>query len=115
MRRELHRWGQGNQVVFDPAKETCCILSQTDPEGENLRLLGVPFDTKLLMADCVHECVHEAGWRLKSILRTRRFHTDSELIHHFKSHVLSFLEYRTAALYHASSTILQQLDGILRG
>ena len=47
--RALHRWGQGNQVIFDAGKEQLSIISLTDPEGESLRLLGVVFDPKLQM------------------------------------------------------------------
>ncbi len=79
-----------------------------------MRLLGVVIDPKLSMCECVRECVHEASWRLKSVVRTRRYHTDGELIQHFKAHVLSYVEYRTPGLYHAASTILEPLNRILR-
>ena len=111
---ELHRWGHGNRVTFDAAKEHFCIVSQTQPEGESMRLLGVVFDPQLSMAECVGECVHEASWRLKTVMRTRRYHTDSQLLQHFKTHVLSYLEYRTPGLYHAASTTLEPLDPVLR-
>ena len=66
------------------------------------------------MCECVRECVREASWRLKSVVGTRRYHTDGELIQHFKAHVLSYVEYRTPGLYHAASTILEPLNRILR-
>ena len=43
-------------------------------------------------------------------LRVRRFYTDRDLINLYKAHILSFIEYRTPALFHASSSVLLPLD-----
>lgn len=102
-----------NQVTFDAAKEHCSIMSTTHPVGNSFTVLGVEFDLKLQMGAAVHACAVEASWRLKTILRTRRFFTHAEVMVHFKSHVLSFLEYRTPALYHAATTVLRPLDRVL--
>jgi hypothetical protein len=110
---ELHTWGQGNQVIFDAGKESFMIISTTEPEGGPIRLLGIDFDAKLQMHTAIGECVREASWRLRTLLRTRRFHTDAELLMLFKAHVLSFLEYRTPAIFHASETALEPLNRVL--
>ena len=47
------------------------------------------------------------------MLRTRRFYSDAEMVFFFKSHVLSFIEYRTAAFYHACTTAQRPLDHML--
>jgi hypothetical protein len=113
---ELHRWGSANQISFDAGKESFHILSRLykhrGPAGGNFRLLGIDFDCKLLMGDAVTECVGQCGWELQSILRTRRFYTLAELVGLYKAHVLSFIEYRTPALAHASATTLAPLDAI---
>ena len=110
----MHRWGFANQVTFDASKEHFSILSHTDSaEGSSVKLLGINFDTKLQMSEAITECIHEASWRLRTILRTRRFYCDLELVLHFKSHVLSYLEYRIAGIYHAITTALTPLDRIL--
>ena len=110
----LHRWGFANQVTFDASKEQMAILSHTnDASGDPVRLLGIEFDVKLQMGVCIAECIHEANWRIRTVLRSRRFYSDKELVLHFKSHILSFLEYRTATIYHAASTILTPLDRVL--
>ena len=57
---ELHKWGNANQVSFDPAKESKHILALHGGEGDNFRLLGVPFDHALSMRDAVWEIVSEA-------------------------------------------------------
>ena len=109
----LHRWGQANRVQFDASKESQHILCRRAPAGPGFKLLGVQFDTKLLMNDAINECAHEAGWRTYSILRSRRYHTDAELVLLFKAHVLSYLEYRTPALFHASASSLLPVDSVL--
>ena len=107
---ELHKWGKANQVSFDPAKESQHILALTGGEGMNFKLLGIPFDNALTMRDAVVELVSEASWKLASILRSGRFFTDGELVTLYKSQLLSYLEYRTAAIYHACNTVLAPLD-----
>ena len=109
---ELHKWGRANQVSFDASKESMHILGTNGGEGRNFRLLGVPFDHALSMGDAVGELVCEIGWKLAAILRTGRFFTDEELVNLYKSQVLSYIEYRTAAIYHACDTILAPLDAV---
>ena len=58
------------------------------------------------MRSCVQTCVQEAAWRYRTLLRTHRFFTDVEFVWLFESHVLSFVEYRTPAVYHAAATTL---------
>ena len=110
---EVHRWGAANRVVFDSAKESFAILSTTCPEGNSFTVLGVRFDTKLLMHECARTTAEEAGWRLRTLFRTMRFYTDIELINLFKAHVLSIVDYRTPALYHAATSTLRSADFIL--
>ena len=64
------------------------------------------------MAEAVSEIVTAAGWKLRTLLRTKRFYTDAEMIILYKSHMLSYLEYRTPAIYHATRSILQRLDAV---
>ena len=111
---ELHKWGRGNGVTFDAGKEHCMILSLHDPEGEIMRLLGVDIDNRLTMSAATTKCVHEASWRLRALLRTHRYHTDAELLMLFKAHVLSYLEYTTPAIFHATETVLMPLNRVLR-
>lgn len=109
-RTSLHRWGAANRVLFDPGKESFHILSRSRPAGSCFKVLGINLDTRLLMHDGISDCVRERGWRIHNILRNRRFYTDSEIILFYKSHVLSYIEYRTAAFHFASSSALAPLD-----
>ena len=97
----LHARGRANQVSFDATKESFHVLSKQEPEGESFKLLGVPFDCELKMVAAVNELAREAGWKLKTLLRTSRFHYDAQLVDVYKARLLSYLEYRTAAVYHA--------------
>ena len=78
--KELHSWGAANQVAFDAAKESRHILSQSDPSGNGFKMLGVTFDEQLTMSEAVGEIVTAAGWKLRTLVRTRRFYTDADLI-----------------------------------
>ena len=53
-----------------------------------------------------------ASWKLASIMRTKRFFNDIELVNHYKAQVLSYIEYRTAAIYHVATTNLDTLDRV---
>jgi len=110
--QELHTWGRANQVQFDAGKESQHILTLNDPAGTLFKLLGVVFDDSLSMADAVASVVSEASWKLRTLLRTKRFYTDADLIVLYKAHLLSFLEYRTPAIYHATRVILERLFAV---
>ena len=64
------------------------------------------------MAAAVSQLVAEAGWKLRTLLRTRRFYTYADLVTLYKAHLFSFLEYRTPAIYHATRDVLARLDAV---
>eukprot|EP00959_Pyramimonas_sp_CCMP1952_P316219 6618417-Pyramimonas_sp.AAC.1 len=86
VQRSLHRWGEAIRVVFDPSKESAHVLSRRRPAGPNFKLLGIRYDTKLLMDEAISARVQEAGWRIHSIVRSKRYHTDSEIVGSYKAH-----------------------------
>jgi hypothetical protein len=109
---ELHSWGEANQVSFDPEKESFHILSNTEPFGEEFKLLGVSFDTTLSMESAVQQVTQSASWKLKMLIKTMKYYNTGELVMLYKAHLLSFLEYRTPALYHATREVLEKLDRV---
>lgn len=109
---ELHQWGRADQVSFDPSKESRHILSLSEPWGDDFKILGVLFDATLSMERAVGEVVVEAGWKLRMLIRTRRFYTDRDLVLLYKAYLLSFLECRTPAVYHARRNVLEKLDRV---
>ena len=64
------------------------------------------------MADGVAEVVHKASSRLCCLLRCRRFYSVADLVLQYKAQVLSYIEYRTPAIYHAADTHLDKLDAV---
>eukprot|EP00959_Pyramimonas_sp_CCMP1952_P169063 3531724-Pyramimonas_sp.AAC.1 len=65
------------------------------------------------MFGAVDSCVAACSWKLYGLIRARRLRADAEFVGFSKAHVLSYLEYRAAAIYHASSSVLSPLGAIL--
>jgi len=107
---ELHKWGKGNSVSFDPVKESMHVVSHVCPAGDNFNVLGVVFDPRLVMEDAVTSLVRECRWKLAQLLRGQAYFEVEKMVRLYKAHFLSFIEYRTAALYHASCSVLLPLD-----
>ena len=111
---EVHAWGKGNRVIFDQDKESFHVLHRTRGHGENFTILGTEFDVGLRMHDAAHKVSTEAGWRLKTLLRTRRHHTVKEMVTLYKSQVMAYVESRTVGLHHACPTTLLCVDRVQR-
>jgi hypothetical protein len=62
------------------------------------------------MTSAVQQLVGKVRWKSKMLLRSRRSFNAEDLIVLYKQQVLSFIEYRTPALYHATASVLGQLD-----
>ena len=107
---KVHDWGRANQVAFDPAKESLHVISRRDGDDTTFRILGILFDSKLTMGATVAELALATRWRIASLFRARRYLAVGDLIMAYKGQVLSFLEYRTAAIYHAAQSTLGHLD-----
>ena len=108
--RNLHEWGKANRVSFDAGKESSHVMSQHDPVGGECKILGISFDTKLTMRDAVADLVKECGWKKTALLRCKSYFSVPDLVSHWKSNVLSFIEYRTPGIFHAASSILEPVD-----
>ena len=107
---ELHRWGGANQVAFDAGKESKHVLSHSEPHGEDFKLLGVIFDGKLEMQTAVCALAGKVRWKIQMLLRSQKLFNVPDLIQQYKQQVLTYIEYQSSALYHATTTILNQLD-----
>ena len=53
-----------------------------------------------------------ANWKLRNLLRTKRYYDVPTMIEQYKVRILGFIEYRTAGVYHCCSTLLSQIDRI---
>jgi hypothetical protein len=110
VQKELHRWGAAKQVTFDSGKESNHVLSRTEPHGEDFKLLGVVFDCKLDMQSAIGSLVGKVKWEIVMLLRSRRSFSTPDLVLQYKQQVLSYIEYRSAAIFHATKTALNRLD-----
>jgi hypothetical protein len=108
--KEVHTWGEANQVAFEPTKESFHILDRVNPWGESFKILSVVFDTKLAMHEAVYAFAAEAGWRLRTLLRTQRFHDTASMVRLYKTNILSYIEGATPAVFHAAPAVLKTLD-----
>ena len=109
---ELHRCVAANCVTFDSDKESFHIISRNSSFGSSFRLLGVQFDLELTMQEAISECAVEGHWRLSCLLRSRRYFSLRDLALHYKSHILSYIEYRTPAITHAATSYFDNLDSV---
>ena len=67
-------------MAFDASKESFHILHRRLHHSLNFKVLGCVFDSQLLMHAAARHVATEAGWRLKVLLRSRRFFTTPELV-----------------------------------
>ena len=75
-------------------------------------MFGVKFYTKLSMEEEVHHLTRRARWKLKTLLRSRRYFDTEHLMQQYKSHILPYLEFATPAVFHATATTLEKLDKV---
>ena len=108
----LHSWGAANRVTFDGLKESFHVIHRTLGQGNDFTILGCTFDSKLTMAAACRSTAREGRWRLKTVLRSRRFFDVGRLVQLYKCHVLSYLESSMAAIYHAAPTHLGLIDHV---
>ena len=116
VQQEVHTYGLANQIEFDSGKETMHYLHAQNGfsfgDDQTFRILGCYFDPKLLMHEAVKIIAVEAGWRLRSLLRSQRYFSVPSLVHLYKSLVLSYLESFTAAIYHTADSVIERIDRI---
>ena len=109
---KVHKWGVPNRVTFDPKKESFHVLSLAAPAGTTFKTLGVQFDDGLTMEKAVKATATEAQWKLRTLERSSRFQCAKQMIILYKARVLSYIECRTAAVYHATDTAFQPLNKV---
>ena len=110
----LHTWGRGNRVLFDPAKESFHVLHRQFSSNSEFKILGVLFDSQLKMHSAVRTLVVQAGWRLKALLRAKRFFSTNQLVMLYKAQILSYIESGSVAFIHAPMTTMAPVDRLQR-
>ena len=109
-RRNVHKWGRQNRVIFDAGKEHLVVLHPLSGEGDAFKLLGCMVDTKLTMQYAVDAILAAARPKTRAILRTRSHYDVPTLISQFKTHVWGLIEIHQGAIFHAAATHLNKLD-----
>ena len=66
------------------------------------------------MRETTEELVRECVWKIRAITRTGPFFSDAHSVLMYKSNVLGYIEYRTAAVYHATAEVLGPVDRLQR-
>ncbi len=112
--RELHRWGHGNRVLFDPGKEEFHVIHRAHHrrDASIFKILGIEFDARLVMKHAAQELARQAAWRVKALLRVRKFYSRKDMVNMYKARVLSFVEAGSSSMLHASKSALSILDRV---
>ncbi len=97
---------------FDNGKEEIVIIHPTQHHGEDFKLLGTWVDTAITMGPAVQKTVQKAKPKLRSLLRSRPYHTTPQMVLQYKAHILCLLEFPTGAVYHATASVLSKLDQV---
>ena len=66
------------------------------------------------MKDHCTACADRCRWMVRTIVKLKHFFNKKGLVQLYKAHVLPRLEAHTAAVYHATPTVLKKLDGVQR-
>ena len=112
--REAHSWGKRNRVLFDPSKEHFRVIHTSDGEGEPFKMLGCLFDTRLFMHAQVDQILNRVRPRVVSLLRTRNKYCIESMMHQYKSHIWSVMEYSNGCILHTTGSQLERLDSVQR-
>ena len=109
-REKVHLWGRMNRVTFDERKEHIIIIHPVFALGDPFNLLGCLTDPKLTMRNAVDKIWSKVRPRIKALLRTRSHYGVASLIEQFKTNVWGFMETHSGGIFHAATSILDQLD-----
>ena len=113
-RNKVHSWGRINRVTFDPTKEHVSIIHPIYGEGDPFKFLGCMIDCKFLMNQAIDKILSQMRPKRQAILRTKPHYCVKELINQFKTHVWGLMECQSGGIFHASTTLLNKIDGTHR-
>ena len=64
------------------------------------------------MEEAISNISDATTWKLRTLLRTSRYFETIPMVNLYKSKVLSYIEGKTAAIYHVAATQLMRVDKI---
>ena len=100
--------------MFDAGKEHLVLIHPLHAQGDPFKLLGLLTDCKLVMNDAVDSILAKVRPKIAAILRTRGHYDTATLIQQFKTHVWGLMECHSGGIFHASTTLLNKIDGTHR-
>ena len=86
------------------------MLYRHEPEGDDFQMFGIMFDTQLGMEQHIDSLTNRCRWKLKTLLRARKYFTEEQMVQQYKTHILPYLEFATPAVYHATATALDRMN-----
>ena len=89
---------QTDRVGFNPIKKSARVFHKRFCAGNDLKILGVTFDTVSLARAAACEVATEARSILHAVLKVQRFFNLLEIFVMRKSQILSYIEDRTPGL-----------------
>ena len=111
-RKNFHRWGRANRVLFDAKKEHLLIIHPTMGSGEPIKVLGCLTDVKLTMDKAIDEILSRIKPKVTALLRTRAYYSERALIAQFKTHIWEIVKKDNRGIFHASLSLLDKLDNV---
>ena len=112
--QDVHKWGHTNRVMFDASKEHLIVIHPLHAQGDCFKLLGLMTDCKLVMNHAIDAILAKVRRKIAAILRTRSHYDKATLIQQFKTHVWGLMESHSGGIFHASTTLLNKIDGTHR-
>ena len=109
-----HEWGKRNQVQFDPSKEYTKIIHPSRGVGDDFKMLGTLFDTRLTMQPCLESVLTRIRPKIRALLRLKDLYTGSSMLNQYKSHIWGITEYSNGVLILAPPSQLNRLDKVQR-
>ena len=109
-----HEWGKRNQVQFDPSKEYTKIIHSSRGVGDDFKMLGTLFDTRLTMQPCLESVLTRIRPKIRALLRLKDLYTGSSMLNQYKSHIWGITEYSNGVLILAPPSQLNRLDKVQR-
>ena len=91
-------------------KNTCAFSIQCAGKGTRS---GCMIASHFQMDEAIIAILKQVRPKLKSLMRTRIYYSDSDMILQFKTHILSIIEAHSGAIYHSIDSNLAPLDKVL--
>ena len=84
LQQRTHEWGRKNQVEFDPSKEHFVIIHPSQGSGDDFKLLGTLFDSKLTMVPCLEPLLSKIRPKIRALIRLKHPYPTVTMLNQYK-------------------------------